>query len=369
MQVFFRVDASIDIGTGHVFRCLTLANFFKEKAKIHFICRDFEGNLSALIREKGYLCHLLNGHLDESVSNLERVEPVLTHSDWLKGSQYADALASLKVLASCFARPGDCLFVDHFALSQNWEFLISDRVGMKIAVIDGQADRPHHCHLLVDPTLCNSHDKWQGKLPSFSRLLQGFPYIPIHPKFFKLKIQIVPRHHLKQVLVAFGGIDQDDFTGIVLQELLNLSITYLSLVVVVGQHYPHLKSLRALAEQHGNVKVLCQIDHIEDWMLSSDLAIGAGGTMAWERCMLGLPTLVAGIALNQHKQVGCLEELGVAIALGNNKKQVKNHLNSTVLNLYKNPERLVEMSLKAIELTASASPGVWQNILACLKGD
>ena len=60
MKIAFRVDASNEIGTGHVIRCITLAKLFKERgADIQFICRPHEGNLSELIRKNNFNTKLL----------------------------------------------------------------------------------------------------------------------------------------------------------------------------------------------------------------------------------------------------------------------------------------------------------------------
>ena len=51
MKVVFRVDASLKMGTGHVMRCLTLANELKQQNhEIVFICRELTGNLILLIK-------------------------------------------------------------------------------------------------------------------------------------------------------------------------------------------------------------------------------------------------------------------------------------------------------------------------------
>ena len=55
MLVLFRVDASLQIGTGHVMRCLTLATALRDRgAGCRFVCRDHEGNLLVRIRQAGF---------------------------------------------------------------------------------------------------------------------------------------------------------------------------------------------------------------------------------------------------------------------------------------------------------------------------
>ena len=60
MKVAFRTDASLQIGTGHVMRCLTLADALAARsADCQFICGAHEGNLIEFIRGKGYVAHAL----------------------------------------------------------------------------------------------------------------------------------------------------------------------------------------------------------------------------------------------------------------------------------------------------------------------
>ena len=55
MRIAFRTDASSQIGTGHVIRCLTLADALREEgAECQFVCREHEGHLMDHIRSRGY---------------------------------------------------------------------------------------------------------------------------------------------------------------------------------------------------------------------------------------------------------------------------------------------------------------------------
>ena len=59
-NLIIRADASMQIGSGHVMRCLTLACELRGRgAEVVFVCRDFVGNLCGYIEEKGYIVHRL----------------------------------------------------------------------------------------------------------------------------------------------------------------------------------------------------------------------------------------------------------------------------------------------------------------------
>ena len=48
-------------------------------------------------------------------------------------------------------------------------------------------------------------------------------------------------------------------------------------------------------------------------MANSDLAIGAAGSTSWERCCLGLPTIMLVLADNQQVIASALESVGAAL--------------------------------------------------------
>ncbi len=110
MQVAFRTDASIEIGTGHVMRCLTLANALVAKgAKCTFICREHAGNLIEHIQSKGHDVYV--------VPIGQWVDSDLGHSAWLGSTQTQDAKECAPLLARL--KP-DWLVVDHYALDARW---------------------------------------------------------------------------------------------------------------------------------------------------------------------------------------------------------------------------------------------------------
>ena len=55
MKVCIRADASAEIGTGHVMRCLTLAMELRSRGdEVIFVCRELPGNLCDFLEEKGF---------------------------------------------------------------------------------------------------------------------------------------------------------------------------------------------------------------------------------------------------------------------------------------------------------------------------
>jgi UDP-2,4-diacetamido-2,4,6-trideoxy-beta-L-altropyranose hydrolase len=85
-------------------------------------------------------------------------------------------------------------------------------------------------------------------------------------------------------------------------------------------------------------------------MASADLSIGGGGTMIWERCYLGLPTILICIADNQVNQAKSVHSYGAVIYLGIFKEGILTQIVEQLNNLYSNPNLNISISKKALEL-------------------
>ena len=109
MKIAFRVDASLQMGTGHVMRCLTLADALAAQgADCLFISREHQGNLIDHIRNKGYRVYALPLLPPSDTSSLAEQSPA--HSHWLGATQVEDATACTAILVDVNV---DWLIVDH----------------------------------------------------------------------------------------------------------------------------------------------------------------------------------------------------------------------------------------------------------------
>ncbi|ENO89904.1 UDP-2,4-diacetamido-2,4,6-trideoxy-beta-L-altropyranose hydrolase [Thauera linaloolentis] len=305
MQIAFRTDASLQIGTGHVMRCLTLADALtKRGAYCHFICREHPGNLIGLIRSKGHVVHPLPpsaagaGSLaGEQTATL----PKLAHSHLLGTNQTEDAEACATILADLHP---DWLIVDHYALDASWERMLTPHY-RKLMVIDDLADRLHVCDLLLDQTFRRTPEEYRTAVPADCRLLCGSQYALLRPEFAALRPYSLQRRSqpvLRHLLITMGGVDNDNTTGRVLLALRTCPLPAdCRITAVMGVTAPWLDDVRRQAQDMPcPTTVLVGVSDMAQLMADSDLAIGAAGTTAWERCCLGLPALTAIIAENQR---------------------------------------------------------------------
>lgn len=301
-MIVFRVDTSIDIGSGHVMRCLTLADLFKAQGLVcHFICREHPGNMIDHIRQSGYQVHELQAVDPGCVAeNDGQDEPLLAHSHWLGVSQQEDANECIPLLQSL--KP-DWLIVDHYAMDSRWENLVRHTC-KKVFVIDDLADRSHDCDLLLDQNLGRRSEDYAELVPLNCHLLIGPQYALLRPEFAALRecsLEYRKQPKIERILITMGGVDKDNATGRVLEALQHCSLSpNCRISVVMGASAPWLESVRQQAlKMPWHTEVLVNIRDMANRMAKSDLSIGAAGSTSWERCCLGLPALLVVLAENQ----------------------------------------------------------------------
>lgn len=317
-NIAFRADASMQIGTGHVMRCLTLADALRERgASCSFVCRPHQGHLLDLVVQRGHQALALP-ELQE-IAQLNRNATAHTH--WLGTGWGTDAQDTQHALsAHTGGQPVDWLVVDHYALDARWEEALRPQA-KHIMVIDDLADRPHACELLLDQNLGRMEADYGGLLKGKTTTLIGPQYALLRPEFAALRAQSLARRksapQLSRLLITMGGVDKDNATGQVLAVLQSCALpAELRVTVVMGPHAPWLAQVQAQAMQMPwPTEVLVGVDSVAQLMAESDLAIGAAGGTAWERCSLGLPSLVLILAENQLSGAVALQKAGAAVAM------------------------------------------------------
>jgi UDP-2,4-diacetamido-2,4,6-trideoxy-beta-L-altropyranose hydrolase len=316
MLIVFRVDASLQIGTGHVMRCLTLADALRAQgADCQFICREHAGHLTAQIRRKGYATHALRAPVEGGPLAIPSA-PLLAHAQWLGTTQQQDAEECAPILAELHP---DWLIVDHYALDTRWETALRPHY-RKLMAIDDLADRPHQCDLLLDQTFGRTVENYRPWVPAPCTVLCGSNYALLRPEFAELRTYSLRRRakpKLRHLLISMGGVDKDNSTAQVLKALESSDLPAdCRISVVMGATAPWLADVRRQAvRMPWPVEVRVNVVDMAHLMADSDLAIGAAGSTAWERCCLGLPSIMRVLADNQRFIAEQLHEAGAAMVL------------------------------------------------------
>lgn len=311
-HVAFRADASVRIGSGHVMRCLTLADALAGAgATCRFAMRAHDGHLGALVEARGHVALLLPPG-DGRVSD----EP--THADWLGTDWETDAVQTRNALPGS---PVDLLIVDHYALDRRWQMALRDLARHRM-VIDDLADRVHDADLLLDQNLGTSAADYAALLPAHARRLIGPRYALLRPEFAAAHARIATTasadRALRHILIAVSGTDPDNVSEQLLDRLDTARLPAdVAITVVLGNSAPHIGAVRArTARMRPPTQLLVGVNDMSRIFAGADLCIGATGGMSWERCCLGLPTLLLVLADNQVKAASALADAGAGLLVG-----------------------------------------------------
>ena len=303
-----RVDSSEQIGSGHLMRCLTLAERLrKDGTDVHFISRDLAGSLHRLVEEHGFLLHLLPQH---------EVDPNLTgYTAWLTVPQVVDAEETGEILSRM--QPVSRLIVDSYALDAVWEQRLRPLV-REIFVIDDLANRRHDCDMLLDQNFYREmRHRYDGVVPPACKLLLGPSHALLREEFYEAREHLRERDGiLRRILVFYGGSDTTGETEKAIRALLQLQLPSVAVDVVVGGSNPRRASIENLCAAHDFLHYHCQVSNMAELMAHADLCLGAGGTTTWERCFLGLPAIVTAVAENQIQICEDCAEAGYICYLG-----------------------------------------------------
>ena len=313
MRIAFRADASVQIGSGHIMRCLSLADALRAGgAETHFVGRTLPGHLGALLHDRGYAATLLPAPPRAlAAAELTAAPP---HAAWLGVSWQTDAAQTAQALQATGAV--DWLVVDHYALEAQWQGALR-QLARRILVIDDLADRRHDCDLLLDVNLQEPAGRYTGLVPPSCRQLLGPSYALLRPQFAAARPQPGRRDgRVRRLLIFFGGSDHDNLTGRTLAALLPLAHAELTVDVVLGASNPRRAELEALCARLPRVTCHCNVADMAALMAAADLAIGAAGVTTWERACLGLPALVVTIAANQRPTAATAARHGLITWLG-----------------------------------------------------
>lgn len=287
-DILFRVDASSRIGTGHVMRCLALANHLADLgARCAFLAR--EATLGTLVQ------------------TLQSRHALLPLPGDPPDSQDQDQDAALCLAALASSAQARWLVVDHYQLDSRWEKAMRPAADSLMA-IDDLADRAHDCDLLLDQNLvANMERRYDGKLPAGCRKLLGPRHALLRPEFGKLSVRSKPGDDAPlRMLLMFGGADPQALCLRVLRILASQAVKF-ELDVVAGSLFSRLEELRQQVAELPGACLHVATSDMAGLMAKADLAIGSSGVSSWERCSAGLATIAISQADNQ-------EEIGVALA-------------------------------------------------------
>jgi UDP-2,4-diacetamido-2,4,6-trideoxy-beta-L-altropyranose hydrolase len=270
--------------------------------------------------------------------------PVLAHAPWLEASQAQDAEQSDAAMEDIF---WDWLVVDHYALDERWEHRLRPRAA-RILCFDDLADRHHDCDALLDQNIQSAPGRYGGRVPAGCTLLLGTAFAQLRPEFARLRMANARQPRAPRLHVFMGGTDPKAGTVLALEALRQLPP--LEADIVIGKNAPCLARVEELCRALPQVTLHVQLRDMAEVLARATMAIGAGGSASWERCCLGVPTLVMHFAQNQEEGCRLLAKARAAINLGDADRLTPAALAACVRQVEAHPPLLAQMSRRAASL-------------------
>ena len=326
-NVVMKVDSGKEIGWGHMMRCFSLAETLRTKnVEVSFISRKLSGHLGKFIEENGFNVHYLPNkeiRLEEDAKKTIKIINKLNSIDWL--------------------------IIDNYKLDKKWESVLRPYV-KKIMVIDDMTKREHECDLILDQNLYKNMTKcYDGLIPLNCKKLIGPKFALLRQEFRQIRKNL--RKHngeIKRILVSFGSNDPTDETMKVLNSIKYIGNKQVNVDLILGASDKSSKNIKKTCSKISNITCHDQTMNISQLMKKSDVSIGAGGSTTWERCCLGLPSIVSIGAENQRELTEAVSKKGCIINLGWAKDQSSKEYQKAIKNLDRSS--LVTMSQKCLKL-------------------
>jgi len=316
--VIVRADGGLKLGHGHVRRCLNVAKFLRDEGfYVVFVLRDSDSGLLSLVRHSRFEIIELSARSDPGVHAF--VSDV-GEKEFTGMVQDAEKTAQM-VACHLPGRSVSWVITDHLCIRSPWQAAFRALTQCRVLAIDGQANYAHDADILIDPQLSDAPlEKWQTLIPDNCRIFSGPAYIPLSGPFTAARNTAAVRSHpISRILICFGGSEIQSVVVRTVRLVSDwLALRYqrgITVDVVIPETAPCRDEVVQGFGRHPQLTVHSGIDDLAQLMLGASLAIGGGGIMMWERCLLGLPAIVVPLAPNQADPIRKIAEKGGVLAL------------------------------------------------------
>jgi UDP-2,4-diacetamido-2,4,6-trideoxy-beta-L-altropyranose hydrolase len=342
--LLIRADANVAMGTGHVMRCLALAQAWQDAGgRAVFAMAD----PSSWVRER-----LGN----EPVGILGISASAGTEQD----ARLTVALAREHAVA--------WVVVDGYQFGVDYQQALKS-AGFKVLFLDDYGHAGHYyADLVLNQNLSANGNAYENREP-YTRLLLGPQYCLLRKEFNvwrEWRREIVPVGH--RVLVTMGGSDPENFTERAIDTLNLIGDDNLEATIVAGGSNARSELLERIAAAMGKkIGLRRDVSNMAELMAWADVAVSAAGTTCWEMCLLGLPALLIDLAENQTPVARELDRRGCAIHLGSPHDVSSAKLAEQLERLLSSKEDRQAMSLRCRDLVDGEGAGRVVSALGSLR--
>ncbi|MGB3492762.1 MAG: UDP-2,4-diacetamido-2,4,6-trideoxy-beta-L-altropyranose hydrolase [Elainellaceae cyanobacterium] len=325
MNILIRADASVSVGTGHVMRCLALAQTFVDQGiQVRFAASEMTAALKKRLEAEGLLILMIEAAVG-SKEDAEHTVHIAQHyqAAWI--------------------------VVDGYQFGSDYQETIKSH-GLKLLFLDDycHCDR-YSADIILNQNIYASTDLYPCR-DSSSLFLLGTQYVLLRREFhawlgWQRVIEKVPQ----KLLVTLGGSDPNNLTQVIIEAIQDTDFQ-LEAVIVVGGSNPYLRQLQEIAETSSHlIQLKHNVKNMSQLMEWADVAIASGGSTCWELAFMGLPSLLITLADNQRKNVHALDSLGIMKEISHKKGSLREAIIQGLKSIFSEEVRL-DMSTKSQSL-------------------
>jgi len=341
-QLLIRADAAPEIGTGHVMRCLALAQAWQDA---------------------GGSCALLAAKLPAPLRERLAAEGMQTERVAAEPGSMADAEETSRLARAIGA---EWVVVDGYLFDAGFQKALK-QTGLGVLAIDDYGHSDHyHADLVLNQNLHAQEALYRQREPS-TRLLLGTDYVLLRREFLKCRDweRAIPRVGRK-VLVTMGGADPENITEKVVRALDLVQVDGLEVVVVVGSCNPHLDAVRtAVSRSRLPGELLIDVSDMASLMAAADAAVTAGGSSVWEFALLGLPALGIGRARQETELLRGAASRGIIVDLGFHRDVAPGVIAGRLTRLLLDSDERARLSAAARRVVDGLGP---ERVLRAMRG-
>jgi UDP-2,4-diacetamido-2,4,6-trideoxy-beta-L-altropyranose hydrolase len=342
-SLLFRTDANVVIGTGHVMRCLGLAQAWQDSGgHSTFAMADSTPAVEERLRDEDMGVVRLkgpSGNLDDANQTAELANR--SSASWV--------------------------VIDGYHFDAEYQLSLKKDAIQLLFIDDNGHATSYVADIVLNQNAHASADLYPDR-QAYTKLLLGTRYAMLRREFnpwrdWKREIPELAR----RVLVTLGGSDPENATLKVVDALQQLQVDGLQVTVLVGGSNPHLDLIARAAGNSGReIKIVVNASDVSEFMAAADVAICAAGSSCWEMCLLGLPTVLLDLAANQTPVVRKLDDLGAVINVGSASEVSSEQIAGALDSLIRSPEARKQMSERSRELVDGRGA---ERVRAFMDGD
>ncbi len=305
MRIIFRLDATKEIGIGHMMRCMALAEELVIRGeKCYFFSKITNNELLNQLKKRKII--------------VEKINKINTYREELKN-----------LIRFSKKKEIDWIITDNYEIDSECTQAIKND-GFKLLSIDDIAQAFYYSDIVVNQNINANNLKIEGA--EHTKFLLGTKYVMLRDELLKIEMKRY-NDSVKKILITLGGIDKDNLTLKIIKNINEINAE-VKLIVVSGPYNTHYDDLKKFANNNSRkIDVISSPRSMLDIYLESDIAISAGGSSCYELAYFGIPNIIITVADNQLNIAKALDKKNVSIYLGKKEEFSSNRIKENVLKL------------------------------------